>query len=808
MLPHVPSVWSLTCFAVRWLWGKIRLSKDLPDWPGFWAEPPSRILPAMSEVTLEESQVRQKYWVAVLLLGPPVMCILCQAVRMIAFAVRLMVAKAISAMSSQPSPEYVQMSTQDPDADEKDDHEQSNRHSQREANTAKDDGADGYMSSEFCAAIRLWVALALYHSGCASLVLVALRNDWLSLGSGLAWELWTLWQQVCLWTLFCQNLMRCCSADGPAPTVKTAKTVLMFTMPIVSEVFDTVKDWVVAGQCLLAPATVGGFFWGAAFAAADFCLSRLLNKWFMRHRCMWLPVWPPLLLVQVVVPAASAAVFVPLLLFVSAPIVAIGVVYGLLAWKGEKLSPIYYVFILSATFSGVFLAVDAVVPILRPFWANSFHSSYHVLWAGLDIWADGSCLCVASIYVIIFAYIVASWYKTEAAADLRNTYMGILALPKAAFRSGAATYLEMFEVTMSNFAVEFLSHARLFIAWAEDWPQGFVGVFVGLKTGSDFAWVSAIISLCKGLLIPVGQSLIFNSKSRQVRKHLALLVCSDEGLLRCAQEVPGTSRQKFEDLQRQLFPTLHGIAEEVLLALNVLRGRDLYIEIWRERDRWIKETLVGQKATIRKAAKKSGQSLNFNLLVADPGDSVRDAICGAYLQLRLPGNLTQLSRALSSLDSDEAGDEVPRRLREVRQDGYPASVCRLAGFSCTACLKAGYEVAECLQAGFPADGWQEAGYSLERCREAGFTARGYIQVGFKRDVLRDLGMSVSTCKEAGCTASECRAAGFTAAECEEAGYDVRKLRRAGYTFDELQTVFVGVRIPDSDSDDDYLRPRY
>ena len=39
--------------------------------------------------------------------------------------------------------------------------------------------------------------------------------------------------------------------------------------------------------------------------------------------------------------------------------------------------------------------------------------------------------------------------------------------------------------------------------------------------------------------------------------------------------------------------------------MNVLRGRDLYIEIWRERDRWIKEMLVGEKkfspTTIRKA---------------------------------------------------------------------------------------------------------------------------------------------------------------------------------------------------------------
>ena len=74
--------------------------------------------------------------------------------------------------------------------------------------------------------------------------------------------------------------------------------------------------------------------------------------------------------------------------------------------------------------------------------------------------------------------------------------MGILALPKAAFRSGAATYLEMFEVTMSNFAVEFLSHARLFIAWAEDWPQGFVGVFVACCCLEE--WVSRSLGRSQG----------------------------------------------------------------------------------------------------------------------------------------------------------------------------------------------------------------------------------------------------------------------------------------------------------------------
>ena len=54
------------------------------------------------------------------------------------------------------------------------------------------------------------VPLLCYHLTCAGIVTLAIFSGWLSSeGGGLAWELWVLWQQLCLWNLFLQNLVRC-----------------------------------------------------------------------------------------------------------------------------------------------------------------------------------------------------------------------------------------------------------------------------------------------------------------------------------------------------------------------------------------------------------------------------------------------------------------------------------------------------------------------------------------------------------------------------------------------------------------------
>ena len=56
-------------------------------------------------------------------------------------------------------------------------------------------------ASQFYDAPWAWLVPVTYHSICVLIVTVALCRDWLSLNSGLAWELWFVWQQLCLWSL-------------------------------------------------------------------------------------------------------------------------------------------------------------------------------------------------------------------------------------------------------------------------------------------------------------------------------------------------------------------------------------------------------------------------------------------------------------------------------------------------------------------------------------------------------------------------------------------------------------------------------
>ena len=105
--------------------------------------------------------------------------------------------------------------------------------------------------------------MIIYHSFCASLVGVAVAKDWLSVeGGGMAWELWAVWQQVCLWTLFLENLVRCVCFPAEALKSSTFKVVCLYTVPLLSEVTDTMKDWVMTGLCVLATQSPAGLVTG------------------------------------------------------------------------------------------------------------------------------------------------------------------------------------------------------------------------------------------------------------------------------------------------------------------------------------------------------------------------------------------------------------------------------------------------------------------------------------------------------------------------------------------------------------------
>eukprot|EP00437_Effrenium_voratum_P044238 CAMPEP_0181473068 /NCGR_PEP_ID=MMETSP1110-20121109/39931_1 /TAXON_ID=174948 /ORGANISM="Symbiodinium sp., Strain CCMP421" /LENGTH=599 /DNA_ID=CAMNT_0023598169 /DNA_START=267 /DNA_END=2066 /DNA_ORIENTATION=- len=519
------------------------------------------------------------------------------------------------------------------------------------------------------------------------------------------------------------------------------------------------KDWIVAGQCLLAPSTAGGFFWGAIFCMLDLGISRLRPANI---------IWPPLLLVQVGVLFVMVAVFVPLAFWVILP------VFGL--------------FILTLS-SGICVGICEDQ-------RRSQCSCFLVLLAGVASFIlFAKALLSSSAYVVGFAYIVALSHK-ESEADLRKTYMGVLALPSQSYASGAQTLFEALEVEATNAAVDFLSYARLIIAWSEDWPQGFIGIFVGLLTGSKFAFVSAAVSLAKGLLIPLGQAVILQIKSTQVSRFLRSLVCSDDGLRSCAKAVPVKGRQSYSDLRMQIETTLEKLASQRLKALNILPDRELYAAIFQDRDNWLQsvksETL---EQTQWPEAKKFTEEIAENPPTlpesttkstwcsfadcrsnerrigfagdASQTDSILDVACGACVRNQL-----------------EPEGERLDELREVLQNGFPVCVCRLAGFSIRECLGAGVTAEDCLAANFGARSWKAAGYTAEWCKMQRFTPKALLVFGAAS--LKSLGVTAAHCREDHCKASDLRQVGFSAEDCRKAGYDALDCKIAGFSADDCK----------------------
>ena len=124
-----------------------------------------------------------------------------------------------------------------------------------------------YMPGKGC----FFGAVALYHFFCAGLVVLAVLNSWISEhgGGSVSWELWALWQQLCLWTLFVQNLLRCCMEDAEALRASTMKVVLLYTVPCISDLFDTMKDWIITGICFLEPRNSWGWALGVLLVTLE-----------------------------------------------------------------------------------------------------------------------------------------------------------------------------------------------------------------------------------------------------------------------------------------------------------------------------------------------------------------------------------------------------------------------------------------------------------------------------------------------------------------------------------------------------------
>ena len=409
--------------------------------------------------------------------------------------------------------------------------------------------------------------VVLYHMLCISLVIVALASDWISMkgGGSISWELWAFWQHCCLWGLFWQNLLRCYLADADALQRSTLMTVILYTAPLLSEMADTMKDWIVTGICLHASPTYLGLKVGALFIAIDLISRSCIPGTLLAFKEGDISAGPPLIVM--------AALWTFMELTVSDPVVQ---------FTGY---PLFFYLCISmlgplAAVPLLFVACFILCPFIAP-----------PVLGGVN---DGACLFLASTYVIIKAYQVVLRYD-ESSTAMFNSYCGILALPLYPEERPEPPigWYSWTRTMVANKMMDCLSSARLLIAVYEDGPQGFIGLALTLghrgQVGSvGFAAVSACISVLKAVFIPLGQQTILRHTLRR----------ADEGLQdveafvwTCLDRIVKVAKLTKSDLVQAWPHAVEKRERDVLRSLNLAHGLTLYQPVYEMTAKWKSENI-------------------------------------------------------------------------------------------------------------------------------------------------------------------------------------------------------------------------
>lgn len=140
-------------------------------------------------------------------LSPPLMAATCEAVRFC-----FLLAKTHGIMLGLFGEPILYKSLED--TSETIDVEESELESQRIPGIPSAQSTHSFKGADTVECFKKWIIF--YHVLCAGIVFCAIWNGWISLQNcgDFAWELWFLWQQLCLWNLFAQNLIRCIMLDA------------------------------------------------------------------------------------------------------------------------------------------------------------------------------------------------------------------------------------------------------------------------------------------------------------------------------------------------------------------------------------------------------------------------------------------------------------------------------------------------------------------------------------------------------------------------------------------------------------------
>ncbi|CAK9012050.1 unnamed protein product [Durusdinium trenchii] len=285
-------------------------------------------------------------------------------------------------------------------------------------------------------------------------------------------------------------------------------TVLQFTMPLITEPCDTMKDWVITGICFLHAQGQTGFMIGAGIVALEVVA---LGAGFYPRWCRIsdsLHISPPLLVLQV---TFAVLIATQLNLSVIVPYMVVSLCCGDIdAWWAVSLIAL------------------VVVAFFLEFNETCIRFS-EAVWLHLT---DGGLLAVCSIYVILYSHIHTTM-DDDCKRDLQKTYWPILELPlKPATLGSNETWCAWIKRHARNQCLYFLSSSRLLIAWAEDCPQGSIAVVLLMRYSGFHAFgltgFSAIVSISKGISIPFFRRAILKQHQGAVQKKLDALVESNE----------------------------------------------------------------------------------------------------------------------------------------------------------------------------------------------------------------------------------------------------------------------------------------
>ena len=782
----LPPVLNLNIF--QWVSWPFRYRSGNSALPELIIQPPTRVLPALSEeIDREESSHRFDYWFSFLVCGPLVMACLCEMIRLLSSAIKRHFAKPkeprdygyaqLSRVSIVGKPSFDSPSS-----------------SEDEVHVCED-----CLQSKAC----FGSAVVCYHLFCVSVVVIALASDWISIKGGgtISWELWVVWQHACLWVLFIQNLFRCYYADA-LDQKSTFTTILLHTAPIVSELTDTMKDWVITGICLTAQPSKMGMILGLFFVLADFFPRALYSPPDRFPFRIVRRVWMPLIVWQIVF-ACFCLVCVASLYLSPAFLILMGIViWGafVVAWCPCNCCCVLTIQVIAVVVYGIVCtghAPDELMHSLDPrhFLDETAHSLGKVL-------MDSGALFILSFYVICAAYYCVASDK-DGARELRRLYFAILALPIRSQAQqvgpvGSENVIEQVYLWMSNKAVDFLSTARLLIAWVEDWPQGLLGLLLALghrdQVGSfGFAAFSAIISFLKGILIPSGQLIIVSFKRAEVQR---ALMDSKQLAMYFGENSSLTHKRILSQWER----ALEERARDVLSNANILEGLDLYQPIYEDQHAWmmehaqptsrLKPTLGSNWLRPRRTHHGIISGSSFFATHGISGSSLFAVVCGELVsQRRDPEQLSCCAKCCANLFSQhhEPEEDDLDALDEILKV-FPPEACHLGGFKDGSIQKLGKKIRE---AGWSLEECIKANYTVKMCLEAGYTKNAFKEIGFNRlhvvsgfneEDLASIGVFRN-----GTTCRDLKEAGFSLEQCGEAGYTVKMCLEAGYTTDPSET---------------------